>query len=87
MGTVRIVGAALRGRPRLEGRLLEWGLFKPRAATEGRPYSTFKCGVLVGEAKLSRSRWSICASVLRISRWHARCQTPLRSDDFSKGNN
>src|SRR6185369_2819251 len=46
--TERTVGAALRGRPRLEivfanRRPSFFGVvFKPRAATEGRPYSTFR---------------------------------------------
>ncbi len=50
----RTVGAALRGRPWLAHRIpktdgLGFGEhdFKPRAATEGRPYSTFYAPLLL----------------------------------------
>jgi hypothetical protein len=42
-------------------------------------------GVFVGEAKVSRSGWSIYASGPRNLRWHDRCQTQAQLGCLLKG--
>jgi len=65
--SVRTVGAALRGRPAWDSVLgyrrvaeIEFDAGRPRrAAPTVRPVGLDRRGVFVGEAKVSRSRWSI----------------------------
>jgi len=65
----RTVGAALRGHPRLEygfknSPASNWRIrSKPRAATEGRPYSSFRVVALMGSTTLECLVFSVTMTV------------------------